>query len=139
MFMSKEGLHSFEEFWPFYVGEHRDPLCRACHYVGTSLAIGTVAAAALTANPSWLLLTPIVGYGPAWFGHYVIEGNVPATFKHPLWSLRGDFRMLSMALRGRMAAEVARLYPDETAPSPVAAAPAPTRDRPEHANGATAH
>ena len=90
-------MESFEEFWPFYVGEHRDPLCRALHYVGTSLAIGTVATAVLTANPSWLLLTPVVGYAPAWFGHFLIEGNVPATFKHPLWSLRGDLRMLRLA------------------------------------------
>src|SRR5580698_7554116 len=134
--MTEQRMESFEEFWPFYVGEHRGPLCRALHYVGTSLAIGTVATAVLTANPAWLLLTPVVGYAPAWFGHFIIEGNVPATFKHPLWSLRGDLRMLRMALEGRMAAEVERLYPDE-APvridRPRAAGPVEPR-----ANGATA-
>jgi hypothetical protein len=138
--MTEQRMESFEEFWPFYVGEHRDPLCRALHYVGTSLAIGTVATAVLTANPSWLLLTPVVGYAPAWFGHFLIEGNVPATFKHPLWSLRGDFRMLRLALEGRMAAEVERLYPSES----VGESTGPTdRARPSapaevHANGATA-
>jgi hypothetical protein len=65
----------------------------------------------VTANPAWLLLTPIVGYGPAWVGHFVVEGNMPATFKHPVWSLRADLKMLTMALQGKMGAEVERLYP----------------------------
>jgi len=104
-------MESFEEFWPYYVGEHRDPRCRALHYVGTSLAIGTVAAAALTMNPLWLVATPFVGYGPAWIGHFFIEGNRPATLTYPLWSLRGDFRMLGLALRRKMADELTRLEP----------------------------
>lgn len=103
-------LESFEEFWPYYVGEHRSPLNRALHYAGTSMALGTVGAAVTTLNPAWLILTPIVGYGPAWIGHFLIEGNKPATFDHPLWSLRADFKMLGMAVRGKMADEVTRLY-----------------------------
>lgn len=101
---------SFEEFWPHYVGAHRHPVNRALHYVGTTMAIGTVGAAVVTWNPLWLVLTPIVGYGPAWIGHFFVEGNVPATFGHPLWSLRADFVMLGLALRGKMADEVTRLY-----------------------------
>jgi hypothetical protein len=132
--MSDSEFHSFEEFWPFYVGEHKDPLNRALHYAGTTMAIGTVAAAALTVNPAWLLLTPVVGYGPAWIGHFVIEGNRPATFKHPLWSLRGDFRMLSLALKGKMADEVERLYPARPTPAPEA----PRAPDPVHTNGAAA-
>jgi hypothetical protein len=57
------------------------------------------------------LLTPVVGYAPAWFGHFVIEKNRPATFTYPTWSLRGDLRMLSLALAGRMGEELARLHP----------------------------
>jgi hypothetical protein len=135
--MTDERIHTFEEFWPYYVGEHRDPVCRALHYVGTTLAIGTVATAVLTANPTWLLLTPVVGYAPAWFGHYIIEGNVPATFKHPIWSLRGDLRMLSMALQGRMAAEVERLYPNDCLEPVVPRRRAADPEQP-HTNGATA-
>ena len=99
--MNAERYETFEEFWPYYVGEHKDPLCRALHYVGTSLAIGTIATAALTANPSWLLLTPVVGYGPAWFAHFVIEKNRPATFKYPLFSFMGDWRLWWDILNGR--------------------------------------
>jgi hypothetical protein len=134
--MTEARFESFEDFWPYYVGEHRDPLCRALHYAGTTLAIGTVATAVLTANPAWLLLTPVVGYGPAWVGHFLIEGNVPATFKHPLWSLRGDFKMLRLAIEGRMAAEVERLHPSVT-PESLGETRAAARTE-VHANGATA-
>jgi hypothetical protein len=108
--MANGKMETFEEFWPFYVGEHKLPLNRALHYAGTTMAVGTVTAAVVTLNPLWLLATPIVGYGPAWVGHFILEGNRPATFKHPLYSLRGDFRMLKYALQGKMAAEVERLY-----------------------------
>jgi hypothetical protein len=138
--MSEARIQSFEEFWPFYVGEHKDPRSRALHYVGTTLAIGTVAAAALTVNPTWLLLTPIVGYTPAWIGHFIIEKNRPATFKYPVWSLRGDLRMLSYALAGKMADEVERLHPvaGRKPHGVAAAAPAGTTAAPEkRATGAT--
>jgi hypothetical protein len=113
--MTAARYSSFEEFWPYYVGEHRDPRCRALHYVGTTLAIGTVATAVVTVNPAWLLLTPVVGYAPAWIGHFVIEKNRPATFKYPVWSLRGDLKMLSLALAGKMGDELERLYPTKPA------------------------
>ena len=106
----KREFASFEEFWPFYVGEHKLPINRALHYAGTTMACGTVGAAVVTLNPLWLLATPIVGYGPAWVGHFILEGNRPATFKHPFYSLHGDFRMLKYALQGKMAKEVERLY-----------------------------
>ena len=101
---------SFEEFWPHYVGAHRDPLCRAIHYVGTTLALGAVTYSILTLNPFAFLAAPVLGYGFAWIGHFGIEKNRPATFGNPLWSLRGDFKMLSLAVRGKMADEVTRLF-----------------------------
>lgn len=106
---SASPLTSYDEFWPHYVHAHRNPVNRALHYAGTTAAIGTVAAATVTLNPAWLLLTPVVGYGPAWIGHFVFEKNKPATFDHPLWSLRADFKMLGLALRLKMRAEVERV------------------------------
>jgi hypothetical protein len=131
--MSETRIQSFEEFWPYYVGEHKNPVCRGLHYVGTTMAVGTVAAAVVTLNPTWLLLTPIVGYTPAWIGHFVIEKNRPATFKYPVWSLRGDLRMLSYALAGKMADEVERLYPSH--PAPAAPAPVDVKGPAVHTNG----
>jgi hypothetical protein len=108
----QESINTFEDFWPHYVHAHRNPVNRALHYAGTTAVLGTVATAALTLNPAWLLLAPVVGYGPAWAGHFIFERNKPATFQHPLWSLRGDFRMYALALRGKMSAEVQRLCGD---------------------------
>jgi hypothetical protein len=112
-------IETFDDFWPHYVHAHRHPLNRALHYVGTTAAVGTVVAAAVTLNPAWLVLTPVAAYGPAWIGHFVLEKNKPATFEHPLWSLRGDLKMCMLALSGKMAAEVERvcggdLPPDHT-------------------------
>lgn len=133
-------VHSFEEFWPHYVHAHRNPVNRALHYAGTTAVIGTVATAAVTLNPGWLLLAPVVGYGPAWVGHFFFEHNKPATFQHPLWSLRGDFKMYGLALRGKMRDEVERLCggdlsPDHTHEDHLARAHAAGETR-AHTNGA---
>jgi hypothetical protein len=131
-----EDITTFDDFWPHYVHAHRNPVNRALHYAGTSAALGSVAAAALTLNPAWLLLAPVAGYGPAWVGHFVFENNRPATFQHPLWSLRGDIKMFSLALRGRMGAEVERVCGGGLGPDHTHAAHLPTATA--RANGATA-
>jgi hypothetical protein len=45
---------------------------------------------------------PVFGYGFAWLGHFVFEKNRPATFRHPLYSLLGDFAMFRDMLTGRI-------------------------------------
>src|SRR5712692_8067481 len=100
-------LSSYEEFWPFYVSQHRHPVNRVLHVCGTTLVIAGLAAA-LFASPLWLLAVPFAGYGFAWIGHFVFEKNQPATFSYPLWSLRGDFRMYRLTLLGRMTPEIER-------------------------------
>ncbi len=102
-------FRNFEEFWPFYVGEHRRRETRALHYVGTGLGYSALAAALVTANPMLVPVGLVAGYGPAWVSHFFIEKNRPATFKHPLWSFRGDARMLRLFLTGRMGEEFVRL------------------------------
>jgi hypothetical protein len=114
--MSETTFRSFEEFWPFYVREHSSKLNRALHFVGTSAAMASVARAILARKPGYLLAAPLVGYGFAWVGHFLVEKNRPATFKHPLWSLRGDFRMWRHIVMGTMAAEVEKATQAEVAP-----------------------
>ena len=101
---------TFEEFWPYYVSQHLDPTCRLLHFVGTTLALGCVAATPLV--PPAILAAPVAGYGLAWIGHFAFEKNKPATWnspKHAVWSLRGDFRMWRRIVTGTMSAEVAKV------------------------------
>ncbi|HVB84102.1 MAG TPA: DUF962 domain-containing protein [Rhodanobacteraceae bacterium] len=93
---------SFREFYPYYLGEHRNRICRRLHFIGSSLVIVIVIAAAWMHQPLWLLLAPVAGYGFAWVGHYGFEKNRPATFRHPLYSLLGDWVMAADVLRGRV-------------------------------------
>jgi hypothetical protein len=98
---------TFAEFWPIYLRAHAHPMNRLLHVAGTATALALLAAAALTG--SWWLgvLAVVIGYGAAWCGHFLVEGNRPATFGHPLWSLLADFKMLGLFVTGRLAREIA--------------------------------
>lgn len=93
---------SFAEFYPYYLGEHRDRHCRRLHFAGTSLVIATAAYVAAGGSAWFLLLLPLFGYGFAWAGHYFYEKNQPATFRHPFYSLLGDFVMYRDIWLGRV-------------------------------------
>ncbi|MGA4722243.1 Mpo1-like protein [Fictibacillus nanhaiensis] len=92
---------NYEEFWPFYLSQHSKVSTRAWHFMGTSFVFVCIALA-IWKSPWYLLLAPLVAYGIAWFSHFFIEGNKPATFGHPVWSLRADFRMYRMILFGQL-------------------------------------
>jgi hypothetical protein len=109
--MPDSEYRSFREFWPFYVGQHRRPLCRVLHYAAAVAGLGLLAVGCWRASPALIALAPVAGYGLAWFAHFCVERNDPATFRYARWSLLAEFRMLGLALRGRMGAEVQRLYP----------------------------
>ena len=93
---------SFAEFYPFYLGEHANRTSRRLHVVGTSVGLLQLPLALFTGNPSWLLSGFAAGYAFAWVGHFFFEKNTPATFKHPLYSLRGDFTMARDVFAGRI-------------------------------------
>lgn len=95
-------LASFKAFYPFYLGEHANRACRRLHFVGTSLVIFTVAYALFTGRYAALWFVPLFGYGFAWYAHFFIEKNRPATFKAPFYSLAGDFVMFKDMLIGRI-------------------------------------
>ncbi|RLQ95350.1 DUF962 domain-containing protein [Falsibacillus albus] len=98
-------FHSFAEFWPFYLSQHSKKSTRAWHFVGTSFVFVCLILAAVLKNPWIILLAPVIAYGFAWFSHFFIEGNKPATFGHPFWSLRADFQMYFLILLGKMPKE----------------------------------
>jgi hypothetical protein len=97
-----EGFNSFAEFYPYYLAEHANPVCRGLHYVGSIGALLIVAWAISTGQYLWILAAPLSGYSMAWIGHFFFEHNKPATFKYPLWSFIGDWVMLKDFLTGKI-------------------------------------
>lgn len=118
-----EKYSDFESFWPYYIGEHRDPTTRRLHAIGTTAALGCLGAFALTRKPAFLLASLVSGYGPAWVSHFFVEKNRPATFTYPLWSLRADMRMFRLTLLGQIDAEVERILGEEAKAKEAAARP----------------
>lgn len=93
---------TFRDFYPFYLGEHSDRVCRTLHFCGSALVLALFATAIATGNAWWLLAMPLAGYGFAWAGHFFFEHNRPATFTYPLFSLMGDWVMFYQLLTGKI-------------------------------------
>ena len=100
---------NFAEFWPDYLGAHRDPRTRGMHYFGTSLGVVCLLVFLATWSWPWLVAAPIAGYGFAFTSHFVFEHNNPKTFEHPLWSFMADFYMLGRWASGTLGTEIAKL------------------------------
>jgi hypothetical protein len=100
---------TFEEFWPYYLAEHSRPVTRALHLLATLAWMALLVAAIVARNWWLLLLMPVAAYGLAWFSHFFLERNRPATFKHPLYSLLADHKMALYMVTGRMGTELDRL------------------------------
>ena len=129
---------TFPSFYVLYLSQHRKPLTKLTHAIGTScfialcvmeprlllgigaaLFVGVVLCPLLrshdtgaveglafvasylavgrAATGSWreVAAAPLSAYFFAWLGHFVFEGNKPATFIYPAYSLLGDFFMLA--------------------------------------------
>ena len=141
---SNARIQSLDDYWAFYLGEHRAAPSRWLHFLGTSaffvavcasvvahpvvfpaafavvmgiawwgcvhaerqrpafLAFGCMIALAVLASPTRMAAGVVGAYLCAWLGHFVVEGNRPATFKYPVWSFLSDFRMWGEMVRGRL-------------------------------------
>ena len=84
---------SFAEFYPYYLSEHQDRTCRRLHFAGSTVALVCLILLVLTGNLWWLLGAAVSCYAFAWVGHFGFEKNRPATFRHPFYSLMGDWVM----------------------------------------------
>lgn len=98
---------TYAEFWQRYLRAHARKPTRVLHYLGTTLALACLAAAAIFRDWRWLPAAPLLGYGFAWTAHLLVEGNRPETFGHPFWSLASDLRMLALAATGRLGPHLA--------------------------------
>ncbi len=99
-------IDSFQAFWPFYLSEHQHPLNRRLHFIGSTLALMVLLAALFFGHWQWAVLSLFCGYGFAWVGHFFVEKNKPASFRHPLWSFVADWKMWALTLSGRLPSEI---------------------------------
>jgi hypothetical protein len=96
------GFESLKEFYPYYLTEHQNSTSKLLHFIGTGLFLSILIYAIYTNQFQLLWITPLVGYGFAWVGHFFFEKNKPATFKHPFYSLASDFIMFFDIIRGKV-------------------------------------
>lgn len=99
-------FENFAEFWPFYLGQHTLASTRQWHFLGTSMAMTCIGLFILLGYKILILLALVAGYAPAWYAHFYIEKNRPATFTYPIWSFLADLKMFGLMLQGELDAEL---------------------------------
>jgi hypothetical protein len=97
-----EGFKTIDDFYPFYLSQHSYNLCRLLHYTGTIIATTHLLLAIFYLYLLYIPIGMLYGYGFAWVGHFFVEKNRPATFKHPFLSFACDYVMLYHFLTGQI-------------------------------------
>ena len=97
--MSHKIYNSLQEFYPYYLSQHQNSICRLLHFIGTGSSILLLFFYVRT--PGDLVIIPLIGYGLAWIGHFFFEKNKPATFTYPIYSLIGDWIMFKNIICGK--------------------------------------
>lgn len=105
---------TLKKFYPYYLTQHQDAVCREYHFTGTFLLFVLLFNTIIFQKFWLLLLLPVVGYGFAWAGHFFFEKNKPAAFNNPLYSLASDFIMFWHILTGRIDDEMHRAQKEVT-------------------------
>jgi hypothetical protein len=103
------GFRSFSEFYPYYLSEHQNPVCRLLHFIGSTLVLVILVTLVVTGLWGYWWLMLLAGYGFAWVGHFTFEHNKPATFKYPFYSLAADWVMYKDFLTGQLEQKLQQL------------------------------
>ncbi len=114
MTIENERIETYSEFWDFYVAEHSEPVTRYLHFVGTMLSMILLVWIYRSGNWLYFPLCLVIGYAFAWFAHFFVEHNKPATFKYLLWSFVSDYKMVFYMLTDRMNREVERVAAEKS-------------------------
>jgi hypothetical protein len=103
--MQDHATDKFASYWADYLYAHHKRSTRVCHYVGTIYGLCASAYGLVTLQGIAVLAGVVGAYGMAIGSHYVFEGRKPLVVRNPAWGAASDFRMLALALRGRLRAE----------------------------------
>lgn len=77
-----ERIQSFEEFWPFYLSEHRNPVSRRLHFLGTAGFFGVTAVTTAAT-------LPVSALGLAGFASFLAWGAKREPKQRPLLQVAG--------------------------------------------------
>jgi hypothetical protein len=100
--MAEKKYRTFESFYPYYLSEHSNRICRRLHFIGSILIVVTFGYIVLTRSWQGLLALPVIGYGFGWIGHAFFEKNVPTTSTYPVYSFCAYWRMAKDIAIGRL-------------------------------------
>lgn len=100
--LQNKSFNSLKEFYPYYLSEHKNPISRRLHLLGSSIGAICLIVALYTWQWGYVLAGLIMGYGLAWIGHFFFEHNRPATFKHPIYSFCCDWIMYKDIITGKI-------------------------------------
>lgn len=95
-------IRDYNEFYRFYLTEHRHIMSRRLHVAGSSIGLYFFSKAIRQRKAKYLAYGLLSGYACAWIGHFIFEKNKPASFKQPLYSFISDWRMFADVLRGNL-------------------------------------
>ena len=104
--MESQRFRTLDEFWPYYVRQHSKRLTRQWHFVGNTNLVLWLFWAASRRSFLLVIMGVATSYMFAWIGHFLVERNIPSTFRYPVLSALADMRMYALMLQGRMDAEV---------------------------------
>ncbi len=96
-------FQNYSQFWTYYLSQHSLPATRRWHTAGLGLALLVGGYVTASGRPLWwLFVCPVIGYSFAWYSHFFVEHNRPATEEYPFWSFISEFRMAALTILGRL-------------------------------------
>ena len=88
----KKDFKSFDEFYPYYLDEVKNPTNRRLHVIGVTLALICIILGQIFSF-KYYLMAPIFCVGLASLGHWLFENNRPGNFSHPIYSAMADLKL----------------------------------------------
>ena len=99
MLRSNDG---FAEFWPDYLRAHRKTGTRICHYIATLWGVSLGLYGIATLQIGYVIAAIVGGYALAVGSHYGFKDGKPLVGRSAVMGARADFRMIGLALTGRL-------------------------------------
>ena len=97
-----ERASHFEAFWIDYLKAHTKPSTRTCHYIATAWGVGCGIYGFATLQWWYILAAILGGYAIAVGSHYIFKERPPLVARSPFWGAVSDFRMIGLALTGKL-------------------------------------